>query len=261
MRLPSKNMLLVAVFICKFFFKGLLELTSLRALGTLSDLMLSDSWSRLCFLLKSGGFVMYPLLAASFLLGMIILERAWSYRSLGRHLRAFHLECLNAILKKEFESVRTLCRAHPDLPSAELVSLALERRFSQDPRLQSSWVRALERKRRMINGDLRKSLWILGTIGSAAPLVGLFGTVVGILGSFQEMARLNSGGFSVVAAGISESLIATASGIIVAIVALLSFNTLQTRCTQLILIMGLQMEELVDVLSEFSEGSECGSKF
>jgi biopolymer transport protein ExbB/TolQ len=220
--------------------------------------MLIHSWGRLCFLLKSGGFVMYPLLAASFLLWMIILERAWSYWHLDRHLRSFYLESLNAILKKEFESVKILCRNYRDLPTAELVSFALERRFAKEPHVQTSWVQALDRKRRGINLELRKFLWLLATIASAAPLVGLFGTVVGILGSFQEMARLNSGGFSVVAAGISESLIATASGIVVAVVALLAFNVLQTRCNQLIFTIGLQMEELVEVLSDFSEGSECG---
>jgi biopolymer transport protein ExbB len=59
--------------------------------------------------------------------------------------------------------------------------------------------------------------------------VGLFGTVVGIIRAFQEMAKHGAGGFEVVAAGISEALIATAAGLAVAIVALMIFNYLQTR--------------------------------
>jgi biopolymer transport protein ExbB len=72
-------------------------------------------------------------------------------------------------------------------------------------------------------------LWILGTIGSSAPFIGLFGTVVGIIRAFQDMAEHGAGGFEVVAAGISEALVATAAGLFVAIIALLFFNYLQVR--------------------------------
>jgi biopolymer transport protein ExbB len=70
---------------------------------------------------------------------------------------------------------------------------------------------------------------VIGTIGSLAPYVGLFGTVIGIIRAFQDMAEHGAGGFEVVAAGISEALVATAAGLFVAIVALLFFNYLQVR--------------------------------
>ena len=62
-----------------------------------------------------------------------------------------------------------------------------------------------------------------------APYVGLFGTVIGIIRAFQAMAEHGAGGFEVVAAGISEALVATAAGLFVAIVALMFFNYLQVR--------------------------------
>ena len=74
---------------------------------------------------------------------------------------------------------------------------------------------------------MRRGLWMLGTIGSLAPFIGLFGTVWGIMKSFHDMAMQGSGGFAVVAAGISEALVATAVGLLVAILALAVYNYLQ----------------------------------
>jgi biopolymer transport protein ExbB len=76
---------------------------------------------------------------------------------------------------------------------------------------------------------MKRGLWVIGTIGSLAPYVGLFGTVIGIMRAFNEMAEQGAGGFEVVAAGISEALVATAAGLFVAIVALAFFNYLQVR--------------------------------
>ncbi|MCM2277496.1 MAG: MotA/TolQ/ExbB proton channel family protein [Oligoflexia bacterium] len=206
-------------------------------------------------LIRSGGFVMYPLLACSVAAWAVILERLWSYRKLGNELRAFHLEALNTLLSGNQEALKSLCRRQADLPTARLLALALERLSAKDARLRARWLEALERRRQQINQELRRNLWILGTIGSAAPFIGLFGTVVGILRSFQDMARSGSGGFSVVAAGISESLVATAAGIVVAVVAVMAFNAFQTRWSSLVLTIRLQTEELAEILSETPDGA------
>jgi biopolymer transport protein ExbB len=70
---------------------------------------------------------------------------------------------------------------------------------------------------------------------------------VGILQSFREMAEKGVGGFAVVAAGISEALIATAAGIIVAVIALMAFNTYQNLWNGLVLGLKLQTEELSEI--------------
>ena len=77
--------------------------------------------------------------------------------------------------------------------------------------------------------QLKRPLWILGTVASSAPFIGLFGTVVGIIKAFHNMAALGSGGFAVVAGGISEALVATALGLGVAIIALIFYNYFQVR--------------------------------
>lgn len=91
----------------------------------------------------------------------------------------------------------------------------------------------LQRRLSETNADLKKNLWILGTIGSSAPFVGLFGTVWGIMGSFRAIGSAGKAGFAVVAGTISESLIATAGGIIVAVFAVILYNYLQTRIAEI----------------------------
>ena len=72
--------------------------------------------------------------------------------------------------------------------------------------------------------QLKRGLGVLATIGSTAPFVGLFGTVVGIINAFRSIAATGSGGMSVVSGGIAEALVSTALGIFVAIPAVVAFN-------------------------------------
>jgi biopolymer transport protein ExbB/biopolymer transport protein TolQ len=75
-------------------------------------------------------------------------------------------------------------------------------------------------------GRLKRGLGVLATIGSTAPFIGLFGTVVGIVNAFRQIARTGSGGLGAVSAGIAEALVTTAFGILVAIPAVMLFNAL-----------------------------------
>lgn len=211
-------------------------------------------------LVESGGFVMYPLLLCSVAAWVVILERLWNFRSLGRGLSTFHVESLSLLLKGERGALRNLCQRHPELPTSQLLLVALDRLESTDSRLRDRWLEAVERRRQLLNQDLRRNLWILGTIGSAAPFIGLFGTVVGILRSFNAMAKTGAGGFAVVAGGISESLIATAAGIIVAVVAVMAFNAFQTRWSALVLSIRLQTEELTEMLVATQSPGTGGSR-
>lgn len=198
---------------------------------------------------KSGGFTMYPLLLCSFIVWGIIFERILKYRKLGQDLKDFHFEALNTILKKDLSGVKRLCEKRPLVPSSQILQAAVERLGEKDRRLKARWIEAAERKRQLVNLDLKRYLWVLGTIASAAPFIGLGGTVVGILRSFHEMARTGSGGFAVVASGISESLVATAAGIIVAVVSVLAYNAFLNRWASLVLLIKIQSEEWVELLS------------
>jgi biopolymer transport protein ExbB len=85
--------------------------------------------------------------------------------------------------------------------------------------------------------EMERNLGVLGTMSNIAPLLGLFGTVVGIIRAFADIARTGSGGGAVVAMGVSEALMTTAAGIIVAVIATVFFNffvrKIRTRTAQL----------------------------
>lgn len=199
-------------------------------------------------LITAGGFAMYPLLICSFAIWVVIFERLWRFWRINQDLRLFHVEAVNALLRNERDSLRGVCSKYEHVPTSKLVGAALDRLAAKDSRLRERWQEAVERRRQQINQDLKRNLWILGTIGSSAPFIGLFGTVVGILRSFQDMAKTGSGGFAVVASGISESLIATAAGIVVAVIAVIAYNAFQTRWSSIVLTIRLQTEELSEIL-------------
>jgi biopolymer transport protein ExbB/TolQ len=103
--------------------------------------------------------------------------------------------------------------------------------------------------------DARQGLGVLATVGSTAPFVGLFGTVVGIVSAFHMMGVSGQGGLGTVSAGIAEALVATALGILVAIPALWLFNHLTQRIQRLVAELECVAEELaVALLGEADRG-------
>ena len=72
-------------------------------------------------------------------------------------------------------------------------------------------------------------MWMLGTIASSAPFIGLFGTVWGIMEAFKQIGASGKAGFAVVAGSISEALIATGAGILVAVIAVMFYNYLNVK--------------------------------
>jgi len=209
----------------------------------------SGSSTSIWELVKHGGATMLPLAICSLVGWAVIFERILRFRTLSHSLREFHLQAMNALLRQEWDDVKKLCEQHEGLPTAELLRTALDRLNAKDERLRANWLEAVERRRQMLNQELKKNLWMLGTIGSAAPFIGLAGTVVGILRAFGEMAQKGAGGFTVVAAGISEALIATAAGIIVAVIAVIAYNVFQTRWSGFVLLIRVQTEEFAEILS------------
>ncbi len=106
--------------------------------------------------------------------------------------------------------------------------------------------RALDRAVSLTSAEMKKGTGGLATIGSAAPFIGLFGTVVGIMNAFQGIAQSGSGGLASVSAGISEALITTAFGILVAVPAVMAFNYFTTRLERFQIEMSNSSAELLD---------------
>ena len=106
--------------------------------------------------------------------------------------------------------------------------------------------RAIQRATALTANDLKKGVSSLATIGSTAPFVGLLGTVVGVISAFQGIAATGSGGIGSVSAGISEALVETALGLVVAIPAVWFYNYLTGRIEYFNVEMDNSSSELVD---------------
>ena len=181
-------------------------------------------WAELLELLHQGRLTVYPLGVLSVLVFSLALERAWRFRGVERATRALVAELLPLLLARNFDEARALCARAPT-PMAAVFGEGLRWRGIALEDLNA----VLATARLEMLAGLRRGLWFIGTTGSLAPYIGLLGTVVGIMQAFGAIAASGDAGFEVVSAGISEALIATAIGLLVAIVALMLFNALQTK--------------------------------
>lgn len=206
-------------------------------------------------LLQDGGLTVYPLAVASVITLTILFERIWKYRGLEKQTRNITRETIEKLVRRDVDGATSLCEGS---------DAAISKIFLEAMRWKNIAIEDLERvlltSRQEAVTDLKRGLWVVGTIGSLAPYVGLFGTVVGIIRAFQGMAAEGVGGFEVVAAGISEALVATGAGLFVAIVALMFFNYLQTRASSLSTVFARSCERFLQslIFVETAEASGTG---
>ena len=178
-------------------------------------------------LIMQGWYVTYPLILMSIVVTSILIERIWALRGLSSHIDDITDDtCEKLGTGTTDEAAGILSGAMTKSPAARIYAplVPLLGRCSTDDLLEYGERRRLDEVRRM-----KGSIWLLGTVAASAPFIGLLGTVIGIIKSFHQMAVMGTGGFAVVAAGISEALVATALGLLVAILALLFFNYFQTK--------------------------------
>jgi biopolymer transport protein ExbB len=190
-------------------------------------------------LVRQGGLAMYPLVVCSIVSLAVICERAWILWKVVRPGHALTASVLARVSRADLDEARMILKT-AETPVAEVFRGALLRGADADYGLLE-----MDRKRQELLHGLRRHLWILATVGSLAPFIGLFGTVLGIVRSFHNMAITGQGGFAVVAAGISEALVATAAGLVVAIVALAAYNWFVTIINSFGAFLRFRIEELV----------------
>ena len=106
--------------------------------------------------------------------------------------------------------------------------------------------RAIEREALITTSDMKRGLSGLATIGTTAPFIGLFGTVIGIINAFKGMAMTGSGGIAAVSTGIAEALVTTALGLFVAIPAVWLFNIFMNKIERFQVEMSNSASELLD---------------
>ena len=179
-------------------------------------------------LFTMGGVVMWPLLIFSLTIWTILIERLWFLHKFHNTYQSLNRQAQSLWKENKIDELKGLLRNAPDFIATPYMTLVenFERPF---PDLTERWQRRLLE----IYQTLRRHLWILATVAAVAPFLGLFGTVIGIIRSFDDMAKAGKGGFSVVAAGLSEALISTAAGILVAVIAVLLYNFLAHKVQRL----------------------------
>ncbi|HJU66920.1 MAG TPA: MotA/TolQ/ExbB proton channel family protein, partial [Gemmatimonadaceae bacterium] len=121
--------------------------------------------------------------------------------------------------------------------------------------------RAVERNMMIILAELKRGLGILATVGATAPFVGLLGTTMGIVNSFQGMATAGTAGLGAISAGIAEALITTALGLLVAIPAVWAYNYFTTKIENLTVEMTYTSKEMIDYLIKGVAGEFGRSRF
>ncbi|MFV8751824.1 MotA/TolQ/ExbB proton channel family protein [Nannocystaceae bacterium ST9] len=152
----------------------------------------------------------------------------------------------------ELDSVLDLAKGQEfaKAPLAKLTRMGIEaykRHADSEGKLDFAR-RDLERRLEEIAAEARKGMGFLASVGSTAPFIGLFGTVIGIIVAFQGIAAAGGGGIEAVSAGIAEALIVTAIGLAVAISSVLIFNYLSKRFDKLDMAMQHAAGELLDHL-------------
>jgi biopolymer transport protein ExbB len=195
--------------------------------------------------IHAGGFTMYVLIMCSILSIAVIIERLWYFK---RRSSVSRVDLIDQIRKDTGKTPITaidFCR-NTDTPSAK-VALAGLNLNSHDEKMVSN---AMEREITIETVKLERFTSIVGTIGGIAVYIGLFGTVIGIIRAFHDVSKTASGGMDVVTAGISEALVCTAAGLVVAIPAVVSYNYFVRKVDNFVLEMELTASELLDWIAK-----------
>jgi biopolymer transport protein ExbB len=197
---------------------------------------------------------MWVIAACSVIALAVAIERAIALWNFTGRAKSLADAVARALYRGDLDDGRAQCErsgsAAADVFLAGLVAAAPRPGARGGPPGPEKIAAAVERERQQANLKLRRNLWILGTVGATAPFIGLFGTVVGIMQAFRHMAVTGQGGFAVVAAGISEALIATAGGLAVALEAVVIYNFLNVHVQKLALQLRLLTEEYLELLRD-----------
>jgi len=193
-----------------------------------------------------GGFTMYILLLCSFISVTILLERLLYYRKRAKTERAeFMLKIKRALKNGNLERAKEICRDSP-APFSEVVYSGVELHGRSEKEISN----AMEREITIETTKLERYTSIVATIGNTAVYIGLFGTVLGIIRAFHDIAAAGSGGMAIVIGGVAEALVCTATGLFVAIPAVIAYNYFTKRVEHFINDMELCASELIDLMAE-----------
>jgi len=197
-------------------------------------------------ILQIGGLTMYVLLLCSMLSITIFLERIFHYRKQSKISRNDFMTGLSeAIRGNDTGRAREIAKETPT-PCARVIEAGLKEYGRSEKAVAGAMEQTIVDETR----KLERFTAIVGTIGNIGLYIGLFGTVLGIIRAFHDIASAGSGGMSAVINGVAEALVCTAMGLMVAIPAVIFFNYFTRRIEFFTDDMQLSASELLCLLEE-----------
>ena len=182
----------------------------------------------------------------------VMIDRAIAFNAARKQSRAFAPAVAGALREGKLDEAIKIADRYPKSHLAKVVVAGLQefRAHQMSSEISGEEIeaskRALERAEAIVHAELKRGISTLATIASSSPFVGLLGTVVGIINAFQGISSEKSTGLAAVAGGISEALVTTAVGLLVAIPAVWFYNYFSNRVEAFDVEMGNSSSELVD---------------
>src|SRR5438270_3613327 len=178
---------------------------------------LRSMWRSMTLLVKVVVFILFILSVYSF---GVMIDRALMYSAARKQSRVFVQQVAGALREGKLDEAISIAERNKKSHIAKVVATGLSEFQSASAQVSEAEVveaakRGLDRSIAIVHADMKRGLSGLATIGSTAPFVGLFGTVVGILNAFNGVEAEKATGLSAVAGGISEALVTTALGLVV----------------------------------------------
>src|SRR3954463_6603382 len=213
---------------------------------------LSHIWTHMGPLSKGIAFVLF-MMAVSFI--GVTIERLIAFSRSAKESRSFAVQAGKLLEESKMDELIALADKYKSSSLARLFGPIIRRYIHAFEDLGDGGLSPVqlarneaERRKEAVGEELRRGMNVVATVGSISPFVGLLGTVVGIIGAFQGIGSAGSAGIGPVMAGISEALIETAFGLMVAIPAVIAFNYLNARIGAIETALGRSAGELLDEL-------------
>lgn len=204
-------------------------------------------------IVKAGGIVMVPIILSSIIAAAIMLERLWTLQQ-RRVLPAELTEKVWRWVEQRQIQDKHIAALQQNSPLGKILAAGLANRHRGRAIIKES----IEDTGRHVVHELERFINTLGTIATMSPLLGLLGTVIGMIRTFNAITTAGIGNPAALAGGIAEALITTAAGLIVAIPALLGYKYLRGRVESLVVEMEKEAIKLVDAMDESAEASAAG---
>lgn len=194
-------------------------------------------------LVQAGGWLMIPIILCSIISAAICVERTWTLRESQIAPRNLLTQVWNWIRNNEFDNQR-LRALRLGSPLGQILSAGIANSTMGRDAMKES----IEEIASQVVHELERYLNTLGTIAAITPLLGLLGTVIGMIKVFAAIRIEGAGNAAVLAGGISEALITTAAGLTVAIPSLFFYRFFQRKVDELVVSMEQEAIKLVEVM-------------